>query len=42
MRAAYDALDPEIKIEIEDLITEHSLLFSRSQLGFTDSPRRSG
>jgi alpha-ketoglutarate-dependent 2,4-dichlorophenoxyacetate dioxygenase len=36
MRAAYDALDPEIKTEIEDLITEHSLLFSRGQLGFTD------
>src|SRR5690349_11893575 len=36
MRAAYDALDPEIKAEIEDLITEHSLLFSRGQLGFTD------
>src|SRR5262245_52092405 len=26
MRAAYDALDPEIKAEVEDLITEHSLL----------------
>src|ERR1700722_7950155 len=36
MRAAHDALDPETKAEIEDLITEHSLLFSRSQLGFTD------
>src|SRR5216684_1363562 len=36
MRAAYDALDPEIKAEIEDLVTEHSLLFSRGQLGFTD------
>src|ERR1700719_667292 len=36
MGAAYDALDPEIKAEIEDLITEQSLLFSRSQLGFTD------
>jgi alpha-ketoglutarate-dependent 2,4-dichlorophenoxyacetate dioxygenase len=36
MRAAYDALDPEIKGEIEDLITEHSLLFSRGQLGFTE------
>src|ERR1700746_3209965 len=36
MRAAYDALDPETKAEIEDLITEHSLLFSRGQLGFTD------
>jgi len=36
MRAAYDALDSETRAEIEDLITEHSLLFSRSQLGFTD------
>ena len=36
MRAAYDVLDPEIKAEIEDSITEHSLLFSRGQLGFSD------
>jgi alpha-ketoglutarate-dependent 2,4-dichlorophenoxyacetate dioxygenase len=36
MRAAYDALDSETKNELEDLITEHSLLFSRGQLGFTD------
>jgi alpha-ketoglutarate-dependent 2,4-dichlorophenoxyacetate dioxygenase len=36
MRGAYDALDPQTKAEIEDLITEHSLLFSRGQLGFTD------
>jgi alpha-ketoglutarate-dependent 2,4-dichlorophenoxyacetate dioxygenase len=36
MRAAYDALDPETKAEIEDLVTEHSLLFSRGQLGFVD------
>lgn len=36
MRAAYDALDNETKAEIEDLICEHSLLYSRSILGFTD------
>ncbi len=36
MRAAYDALDDETKAEIEDLVTEHSLIFSRGQLGFTD------
>jgi alpha-ketoglutarate-dependent 2,4-dichlorophenoxyacetate dioxygenase len=36
MRAAYDSLDGETTAEIEDLITEHSLLFSRGQLGFTD------
>jgi alpha-ketoglutarate-dependent 2,4-dichlorophenoxyacetate dioxygenase len=36
MRAAYDALDDEAKAEVEDLVTEHSLIFSRGQLGFTD------
>ena len=36
MRAAYDALDPETKAEVENLVTEHSLLFSRGQLGFTE------
>src|SRR5258706_7499620 len=36
MRAAYDALDAETKAEIEDLICEHSQLFSRQQLGFFD------
>jgi alpha-ketoglutarate-dependent 2,4-dichlorophenoxyacetate dioxygenase len=36
MRAAYDALDAATKAEIENLVTEHSLLFSRGQLGFTD------
>ena len=36
MRAAYEALDEETKQEIEDLICEHSQIFSRQQLGFTD------
>jgi alpha-ketoglutarate-dependent 2,4-dichlorophenoxyacetate dioxygenase len=36
MRGAYDALDPETKAEVEDLVTEHSLLFSRGQLGFSE------
>ena len=36
MRAAYDALDAETKKEIEHLICEHSQIFSRQQLGFTD------
>jgi alpha-ketoglutarate-dependent 2,4-dichlorophenoxyacetate dioxygenase len=36
MRAAYDALDDATKAEIEDLICEHSLLFSRGSLGFDD------
>ncbi len=36
MRAAYDALDDETKAECENLICEHSQLFSRSILGFAD------
>ena len=36
MPAAYDALDAETKAEIEDLVTEHSLIYSRGQLGFGD------
>ena len=34
MRAAYDALDEETKGEIEDLVCEHSLMYSRGSLGF--------
>jgi alpha-ketoglutarate-dependent 2,4-dichlorophenoxyacetate dioxygenase len=36
MRAAYDALDEETKGEIEDLVCEHSLMYSRGSLGFLD------
>ena len=36
MRAAYDALDEETKAEIEDLICEHSLMYSRGLLGFAE------
>ncbi|MCC8942856.1 TauD/TfdA dioxygenase family protein [Bradyrhizobium ivorense] len=36
MRAAYDALDDETKVEIEDMICEHSLMYSRGSLGFLD------
>jgi len=36
MRAAYDALDPRTKAEIEGLICEHSLIHSRAAIGFTD------
>jgi alpha-ketoglutarate-dependent 2,4-dichlorophenoxyacetate dioxygenase len=36
MRAAYDGLDRETKAEIQDLVCEHSQLYSRIQLGFTD------
>lgn len=34
MRAAYDALDAATKAQIEDLVCEHSLIYSREQLGF--------
>jgi len=34
MRGAYDALDDATKAEVEDLVCEHSLLFSRGLLGF--------
>ena len=33
MRAAYDALDVKTKEEVEGLICEHSLMYSRGQLG---------
>jgi alpha-ketoglutarate-dependent 2,4-dichlorophenoxyacetate dioxygenase len=36
MRAAYDALDERTKGEIEDLVCEHSLIYSRGTLGFTE------
>jgi alpha-ketoglutarate-dependent 2,4-dichlorophenoxyacetate dioxygenase len=36
MRAAYDALDDATKAQIADLITEHSIAFSRGELGFND------
>ena len=36
MRAAYDALDDRTKQEIEDLVCEHSLTFSREAIGFTE------
>ena len=36
MRAAYDALDDEVKAEIEDLVCEHSQLYSRGKIGFSD------
>ena len=36
MRAAYDALDDKTKADIEDLVCEHSLIYSRGTLGFTD------
>ena len=36
MRAGYDALDARTKAEIEDLVCEHSLIYSRAAIGFTD------
>jgi alpha-ketoglutarate-dependent 2,4-dichlorophenoxyacetate dioxygenase len=36
MRAAYDALDARTRAEVEDLICEHSLIYSREAIGFTD------
>ena len=38
MRAAYDALDGDTKALVEDLVCEHSLLYSRGLLGFEVSP----
>ena len=36
MRAAYDALDADTKAEIETMVCEHSLMYSRGSLGFVD------
>jgi alpha-ketoglutarate-dependent 2,4-dichlorophenoxyacetate dioxygenase len=36
MRAAYDALDPRSKAEVDDLVCEHSLIYSREAIGFTE------
>jgi len=36
IRAAYDALDDRTRQEIEDLVCEHSLTFSREAIGFTE------
>ena len=36
MRAAYDTLDDDMKALVEDLVCEHSLLYSRGSMGFTE------
>jgi len=36
MRAAWDALDPAMQAELRDLVCEHSQLYSRGVLGFTE------
>lgn len=44
MRAAYAALDDATKAKVEDLVCEHSLMHSRTQIGFdtfTDEERES-
>ncbi len=35
LRAAYDALAPAMKEKLEDLVAEHSILYSRSTMGYT-------
>lgn len=36
LRAAYDALSEATKAKLEGLVAEHSILYSRSTIGFTD------
>ena len=36
MRAAWDALDPEIQAQCRGLVCEHSQIYSRQQIGFFD------
>src|SRR5713226_5520292 len=36
MRAAYDALDARTKAIVENLVCEHSLIYSRAAIGFTE------
>jgi len=38
MRAAYDGLDEDAKALVEDLVCEHSLMYSRGLLGFEATP----
>lgn len=37
MRAAYDALPDDLKVQLEDLRVEHSLIHSRRMAGFTEA-----
>ena len=39
MRAAYDALPEAMKAEIDGLVAEHDVFWSRGQIGFTEFPR---
>ena len=38
MRAAYDALPETMKAEIDGLVAEHDIFWSRGQIGFTEFP----
>ena len=38
MRAAYDALSGAMKAEIDGLVAEHDVFWSRGQIGFTEFP----
>jgi alpha-ketoglutarate-dependent 2,4-dichlorophenoxyacetate dioxygenase len=38
MRAAYDALSEPMKAEIDGLVAEHDVFWSRGQIGFTEFP----
>ena len=38
LRAAYDALPDATKAEIDDLVAEHDIFWSRGQIGFTEFP----
>src|SRR5882724_7337429 len=38
MRAAYDGLDARSRAEVDDLICEHSLIYSRHAIGFDMEP----
>src|SRR6202008_3010939 len=38
MRAAYDVLSVAMKAEIDGLVAEHDVFWSRGQIGFTEFP----
>jgi len=36
LRAAYDALSPAMKAQVDDLVAEHCIMWSRATIGYTD------